>query len=92
MVPSQGWENPLEEAWQPTPAFLPGESHGQRRGAGYSPRGCKGPDMSEVTIKTTIKTPLATIKTLKPILFIILFIDLFLAMLGLYCCARAFSS
>ena len=26
--------------WQPTPAFLPGESHGQRGAlAGYSPRG-----------------------------------------------------
>ena len=27
---SLGWEDPLEEAWQPTPAILPGESHGQR--------------------------------------------------------------
>ena len=25
-VPSLGWEDPLEEAWQPTPVFLPGES------------------------------------------------------------------
>jgi len=25
-------------AWQPTPVFLPGESHGQRSLAGYSPR------------------------------------------------------
>ena len=24
-------------AWQPTPAFLPGESHGQRSLVGYSP-------------------------------------------------------
>ena len=23
-------EDPLEEAWQPTPVFLPGESHGHR--------------------------------------------------------------
>ena len=29
-VPSLGWEDALEEAWQPTPAFSPGESHGQR--------------------------------------------------------------
>ena len=28
---------PWRWAWQPTPAFLPGESHGQRRLAGYSP-------------------------------------------------------
>ena len=27
----------LEEAWQPTPVFLPGKSHGQRSLAGYSP-------------------------------------------------------
>ena len=25
--------------WQPTPVLLPGESHGQRSLAGYSPRG-----------------------------------------------------
>ena len=25
-----GWEDPLEEVWQPTPAIWPGESHGQR--------------------------------------------------------------
>ena len=33
--------------WQPTPVFLPGESHGQRSLAGYSPRGCKESDMTE---------------------------------------------
>ena len=27
-------------AWQPTLVFLPGESHGQRSLAGYSPQGC----------------------------------------------------
>ena len=27
--------------WQPTPVFLPGESHGQRSLAGYSPWGYK---------------------------------------------------
>ena len=27
--------------WQPTLVFLPGESHGQRSLAGYSPWGCK---------------------------------------------------
>ena len=25
-VRSLGWEGPLEETWQPTPVFLPGES------------------------------------------------------------------
>ena len=28
---------PWRWAWQPTPAFLPGQSHGQRNLAGYSP-------------------------------------------------------
>ena len=33
-----------EEEWQPTPGFLPGEPHGQRRPVGYGPRGHKEPD------------------------------------------------
>ena len=32
---------------QPSPGFLPGESHGQRRLAGYSPWGCKESDTTE---------------------------------------------
>ena len=28
---------PWRKAWQPTPGFLPGETHGQRSLAGYSP-------------------------------------------------------
>ncbi|XP_070322058.1 coiled-coil domain-containing protein 191 isoform X14 [Odocoileus virginianus] len=36
-----GWEDPPERKWQPTPLFLPGESHGQRSLAGYSPWHCK---------------------------------------------------
>ena len=32
---------------QPTPVFLPGDSHGQRRLAGYSPWGHKQYDMTE---------------------------------------------
>ena len=34
-------------AWQPTPVFLPGESHGQRSLAGYSPWGHKEADTTE---------------------------------------------
>ena len=30
---------PCRRKWQPTPVFLPGESHGQRSLVGYSPRG-----------------------------------------------------
>ena len=33
--------------WQPTPVFLPGESHGQRSLVGYSPRGCKEYNQSD---------------------------------------------
>ena len=33
--------------WQPTPVFLPGESHGQRGLVGYSPWGCKELDTTE---------------------------------------------
>ena len=32
---------------QPTPVFLPGESHGQRSLVGYSPQGRKEPVMTE---------------------------------------------
>ena len=35
--------------WQPTPVFLPGETHGQRSLAGYSQLGHKELDMTEVT-------------------------------------------
>ena len=39
---------PWRRAWQPTPIFLPAESHGQRSLASYSPLGHKKPDMTEV--------------------------------------------
>ena len=37
LVQSLGWEDPLARAWQLTPVFLPGESHGQRSLEGHSP-------------------------------------------------------
>ena len=46
-VRSLGREDPLEEEWQPTPVFLPGESHGGRSLIGYSPRGRKESDTTE---------------------------------------------
>ena len=45
-VQSMGREDPLEK-WQPTPVFLPGESHGQRSLVGYIPWGHKESDMTE---------------------------------------------
>ena len=38
------WKIPCRRAWQPTPVFLPGESHGQRSLSGCSPRGREGSD------------------------------------------------
>ena len=49
-VRSLGQEDPLEKNWQPTPVFLPGESHGQRSWAGYSPW---GPKESDMTVRLT---------------------------------------
>ena len=47
-VRSLGPEDPLEEG-QPTPLFLPGESHGQRSLVDCRPQGCKVSDMSDYT-------------------------------------------
>ena len=45
-----GWEDPLEEGVAThSSIFLPGESHGQRSLAGYSPWGHKESDTTEVT-------------------------------------------
>ena len=41
------WKIPWSREWQPTPVFLPGESHGQGNLAGYDPWGCKGSDVAE---------------------------------------------
>ena len=39
--------SPWRRAWQPASVFLPGESHGQRGLAGYSPWSNKDLDMTE---------------------------------------------
>ena len=39
-------------AWQPSPVFLPGESHGQRSLVGYSPQGCTESDTTKATYHT----------------------------------------
>ena len=48
-IGSLGWKDPLEEAWQPTPVFLPGASRGQRSLEGHSPQGHKELDATEAT-------------------------------------------
>ena len=41
---------PWRREWLPTPMFLPGEFHGQRSLAGYSPWGSKESDTTEATL------------------------------------------
>ena len=40
---------PWRRSWQPTPVFLPGESHRQKSLVGYSPWSHKETDATEVT-------------------------------------------
>ena len=46
-VQALDWEDSLKKEMQPTPVFLPGELHGQRNLAGYSPRGHKESDSTK---------------------------------------------
>ena len=48
-IPGSGRYPGGRRKWQPTLVFLPGEAHGQRSLAGYSPRGHKELDMTEAT-------------------------------------------
>ena len=50
---SLGQEDPWRREWLPTPLFLPGESHGQRSLADYSPWGCRESDTTERLNSTT---------------------------------------
>ena len=49
---------PWRRAWQPTPVFLPGESHGQRSLVGYRPWSCKELEITEATKHAYIDFPL----------------------------------
>ena len=44
---------PWKRAWQPTPVFLPAESHGQRSLVGYGPSGHKELEATEHAILTS---------------------------------------
>ena len=48
-VQSPSWEDPWRREWIHTPVSLPGEFHGQRSLAGYSPWGHKELDTAEAT-------------------------------------------
>ena len=62
---------PWRRAWQPTPVFLPGESHGQRSLTGYSPSRHKESDTVEVTESalTTMRGRSSTAKNKKKSIF-----------------------
>ena len=45
---------PWRRGWQPSPIFLPGESHGQRSLVGYRPWGCRESEMTEMTEHTSL--------------------------------------
>ena len=62
---SLGREGPLEEGMTPTAVLLPGESHGQRSLAGYSPWGHKELDMTEATWHTYRSEKQKAIQTIK---------------------------
>ena len=46
LIPRSG-RFPWRRKWQPTPVFLPGDSHGWRSLVGYSPGGRKESDTNE---------------------------------------------
>ena len=48
---------PWRRVWQPTPVFLPGESHGQRSLEGCGSYGHKESDMTEATEHTCTNPP-----------------------------------
>ena len=50
LIPRLG-RPPWRREWQPTPVFLPRESHGQRSLVGYSPQSSKELDMTEGTYR-----------------------------------------
>ena len=59
---------PWRRPWHLTLVCLPGESHGQRNLAGYSPRGHKELDMTEVTYHTS--TILVEVETVTDFIFL----------------------
>ena len=57
-VPSLGREGPPRREWLPTPVFLPGEFHGQRRLVGYSPWDQKHKDPYDPVNHDDLQPPL----------------------------------
>ena len=66
-VRSLGREDPWRRKWQPTPVFLPGESHEQRSLAGYSPWGRKESDPTE-RLNTRVISPALEVPALEELM------------------------
>ena len=62
-IRSLSWEDPLEKGMTTHSVFLPGESHGQRSLAGYSPWGRKESDTMERLTVSLSRGPLRTLNT-----------------------------
>ena len=60
LIPGSG-PDPLEEAQQPTPVFLSGESHGQRSLKGYSPKSSKKSETTRLTVHAHRQTLLSSV-------------------------------
>ena len=56
LIPGSVGKISWKRAWQPTLIFLPGEFHGERSLAGYSPWGHKESDITEQLTCTHIHT------------------------------------
>ena len=60
---------PWRREWQPTPVFLPGETHGQRTLVGYSPWGCKELNTTEQLTLSPPRWNSSLVMTCLPCLF-----------------------
>ena len=67
---------PWRRKWQPTPVFLPGESHGWRSLVGYSPRGHKESDKPRNFTFTVLHRTNSHAGLLKDLYYIYLIIEL----------------
>ena len=79
---------PWRTAWQPTPVFLPGESHGQRSLVGDSPWGCRvktWPKPLSMRAQTTVLSSICcTIRSRWGILGPVILYAVFLTVCGLW--------
>ena len=58
---SLGWEDPLEKKMATHSVILPGEIHGQRTLAGYSPWGHKDPNTTEQLTQQKLPLPMSIV-------------------------------